>query len=48
LETRYGAFEFKNGYPAGKAIGRLLDMRQLNCAVEIYTTQMIHNNVSIG
>ena len=28
LETRYGTFEFKNGYPAGDATARLLDMQK--------------------
>lgn len=41
LETRYGKFEFKNGYPAGDATARLLDMQKLNRAVEVYTTQMM-------
>ena len=41
LETRYGTFEFKNGYPVGNATARLLDMQKLNRAIEVYTTQMM-------
>jgi hypothetical protein len=41
LQTRYGTFEFKNGYPAGDAASRLLDMQKLNRAIEVYTTQMM-------
>jgi hypothetical protein len=41
LETRYGTFQFKNGYPAGDASTRLLDMQKLNRAIEVYTTQMM-------
>jgi hypothetical protein len=41
LKTPYGDFEFRNGYPAGDAAVRLLDMQTLNRAVEVYTTQMM-------
>ena len=41
LETRYGAFEFKNGYPAGDSAARLLDLQTLNRAIEVYTTEMM-------
>ena len=41
LQTRYGTFEFKNGYPVGDATARLLDMQKLNRAIEVYTTQMM-------
>ncbi len=41
LETRYGTFEFKNGYPVGGSTARLLDMQKLNRAIEVYTTQMM-------
>lgn len=41
LETRYGTFAFKNGYPVGDATARLLDMQKLNRAIEVYTTQMM-------
>src|SRR5262245_63578141 len=41
LQTPYGTFEFKNGYPMGDAAARLLDMQKLNRAIEVYTTQMM-------
>src|SRR5262249_42563453 len=41
LRTRYGDFEFKNGYPAGETGARLLETQKLNRAVEVYTTQMM-------
>src|SRR5262245_15422871 len=41
IKTPYGDFEFKNGYPAGDAGARLLDIQKLNRAVEVYTTQMM-------
>ena len=41
LQTRYGSFEFKNGYPVGDVTARLLDMQKLNRAIEVYTTQMM-------
>ena len=41
LQTRYGTFEFKNGYPVGDAAARLLDMQKLNRAVEVYLTQLM-------
>jgi hypothetical protein len=41
LETRYGKFEFRNGYPIGDATARLLDTQKLNRAIEVYTTQMM-------
>src|SRR5262245_42373626 len=41
IKTPYGEFEFKNGYPAGDAGARLLDIQRLNRAVEVYTTQMM-------
>jgi hypothetical protein len=41
LQTRYGTFEFKNGYPVGDSAARLLDMQKLNRAIEVYTTQMM-------
>jgi hypothetical protein len=41
LQTRYGTFEFKNGYPVGDATARLLDMQKLNRAMEVYTTRMM-------
>jgi hypothetical protein len=41
LKTRYGNFEFKNGYPVGDTAARLLDTQRLNRAIEVYTTQMM-------
>jgi hypothetical protein len=41
LQTRYGTFEFKNGYPVGDSAARLLDMQKINRAIEVYTTQMM-------
>jgi hypothetical protein len=41
LKTRFGDFEFKNGYPAGDTTQRLLELQKLNRAVEVYLTQMM-------
>ena len=41
MKTRYGDFEFKNGYPTGEAAVRLLETQTLNRAIEVYTTQMM-------
>jgi hypothetical protein len=41
LQTRYGTFEFKNGYPLGDTAARLLEIQELNRAIEVYTTQMM-------
>src|SRR5215467_2497698 len=41
LNTPFGDFEFKNGYPAGDTTQRLLDQLKLNRAVEVYLTQMM-------
>lgn len=41
MQTPYGTFEFRNGYPVGDATARLLDMQKLNRAIEVYTTQMM-------
>src|SRR5262249_3952172 len=41
LKTRFGDFEFKNGYPAGNSAERLLDQLKLNRAIEVYLTQMM-------
>ncbi|MFZ0601996.1 MAG: hypothetical protein WAN05_11670 [Roseiarcus sp.] len=40
LRTRFGDFEFKDGYPVGDAAQRLLDPQKLNRAVEVYTTPL--------
>lgn len=41
LKTRYGTFQFKNGYPGGDAAARLLETQKLNRAIDVYTTQMM-------
>ncbi len=41
FQSRYGTFEFKNGYPVGDTAARLLDTQKLNRAVEVYTNQMM-------
>jgi hypothetical protein len=41
LQTRFGTFQFKDGYPVGDAAQRLLDLQKLNRAVDIYTTQLM-------
>ena len=41
LKTRSGEFEFKGGYPAGDTAERLLDLRKLNQATEVYLTQLM-------
>ena len=41
LKTRVGDFEFKGGYPAGDTAERLLDLRKLNQATEVYLTQLM-------
>jgi hypothetical protein len=41
VRTRFGDFEFKNGYPAGDTAARLLEVQKLNRAIEVYLTQMM-------
>ena len=41
LHTRFGNFEFKDGYPVGDTAERLRDLHKLNRAVEIYLTQLM-------
>lgn len=41
LNTRFGEFEFKNGYPVGDTTARLFELQKLNRAVEVYTTQLM-------
>ena len=41
LKTRFGDFEFKDGYPVGDTAERLLELQKLNRAVEVYLTQMM-------
>ena len=36
VETRYGSFEFKNGYPTAGAIDKLYEFRTFNRGVESY------------
>jgi hypothetical protein len=40
VETRFGKFEFKNGYPTPAAAEALLDQLEFNRAIEVYLTQM--------
>lgn len=41
VETKFGNFEFKNGYPTPAAAEALLDQLKLNRAIEVYLTQMM-------
>lgn len=41
LKSRSGDFEFRGGYPAGDTAERLLDLRMLNQATEVYLTQLM-------
>lgn len=41
LKTRFGDFEFKNGYPVGDTAERLLALQTLNRAVEVYLTNLM-------
>ncbi len=41
LKTRFGDFEFENGYPAGDTAQRLRDLQTINRATEVYLTQMM-------
>jgi hypothetical protein len=40
ITTRFGNFEFKNGYPTAAAADALLDQLVFNRAVDVYLTQM--------
>ena len=40
VKTRFGNFEFKNGYPTRDAAPALLDQLKFNRAIEVYMTQM--------
>ncbi len=40
VETKFGEFEFKNGYPAGVTAERLVSQLKFNRAVEVYLTQI--------
>jgi hypothetical protein len=41
LDTRFGTFQFKDGYPVGDAAARLLDLQKFNRAVEVCVTQIM-------
>src|SRR5499426_4215071 len=41
VKTRFGEFEFKDGYPVGDAAARLFEAQKLNRAIEVYLTQMM-------
>jgi hypothetical protein len=41
LRTRFGEFEFKDGYPAGDTADRLFEAQKLNRAIEVYLTQLM-------
>ena len=40
VKTRFGDFEFKNGYPTLAAADALLDQLKFNRAIEVYLTQL--------
>ena len=40
ITTRFGNFEFKNGYPTPAAAEALLDQLKFNRAIEVYLTQI--------
>ncbi len=40
VKTRFGDFEFKNGYPTPAAAEALLDQLKYNRAIEVYLTEM--------
>ena len=40
VKTRFGDFEFKNGYPTQAAADALFDQLTFNRAIEVYLTQM--------
>ena len=40
VKTRFGDFEFKNGYPTAAAADALLDQLKFNRAIEVYLTQI--------
>ena len=40
VKTRFGNFEFKNGYPAQTSSDALLDQLKFNRAIEVYLAQM--------
>jgi hypothetical protein len=36
VETRFGDFEFRGGYPTAQAVTKLYDLRTFNRAIEAY------------
>ncbi len=40
VKTRFGDFEFKNGYPTPAAAEALLDQLKFNRAIDVYLTQI--------
>ena len=40
VQTKFGDFPFKNGYPTPAAADALLDQLKFNRAIEVYLTQM--------
>jgi hypothetical protein len=40
LKTRFGDFQFENGYPVGDTAQRLFDVQTLNRAIDVYLTQL--------
>jgi len=40
VETRFGNFEFRGGYPTAKAIAKLYELRTFNRAIEAYLRQI--------
>src|SRR5215510_5652845 len=41
LKTRFGQFEFRDGYPVGDTADRLFEAQKLNRAIEVYLTQLM-------
>ena len=40
VKTKFGDFEFKNGYPTAEAANAMLDQLKFNRAIEVYLTQI--------
>ena len=41
LKTRFGDFQFQNGYPVGDTAQRLFDVQTLNRGIDVYLTQLM-------
>ena len=41
MKTRFGDFEFKDGYPVADTPQRLFDLLKINRATEVYLTEMM-------